>query len=103
VPSQNSQTCGTGFSTFPSRQRGSIALQALHVDKELSNLVRKTFYVAAPDGEEHGEQSILRAEYRATTNRMLRVAVNSFMDSLSLVIQVMQELDVDVLEEKQKG
>lgn len=43
-------------------------------------------------------ESILRVEYKAATNRMLRVAVNSFMDSLALVIEVMEELDVDVLE-----
>jgi len=43
-------------------------------------------------------ESILRVEYKAATNRMLRVAVNSFMDSLALVIEVMGELDVDVLE-----
>jgi EKC/KEOPS complex subunit PCC1/LAGE3 len=40
---------------------------------------------------------ILRTEYRATTNRMLRVAVNGFMESLSVVLGVMEELDVDVL------
>jgi EKC/KEOPS complex subunit PCC1/LAGE3 len=39
----------------------------------------------------------LHVEYRATTNRMLRVAVNSFMESLNLVIEVMQQLDTDVL------
>jgi EKC/KEOPS complex subunit PCC1/LAGE3 len=62
--------------------------------------VRRTFSLAdsEPDsGHEALEKSILRAEYCATTNRMLRVAVNSFMDSLSLVMEVMEELDVDVL------
>jgi EKC/KEOPS complex subunit PCC1/LAGE3 len=28
---------------------------------------------------------------------MLRVAVNSFMDSLKLVLEVMEQLDVDVI------
>ena len=42
----------------------------------------------------------MRAEYSATTNRMLRVAVNSFMDSVALVLEVMEELDVDVIESK---
>ena len=45
--------------------------------------------------------TILRTEYRATTNRMLRVAVNGFMESLGLVLAVMEELDVDVLLAKQ--
>jgi EKC/KEOPS complex subunit PCC1/LAGE3 len=34
---------------------------------------------------------------------MLRVAVNGFMESLSVVLQVMEELDVDVLEAKKAG
>jgi EKC/KEOPS complex subunit PCC1/LAGE3 len=33
---------------------------------------------------------------------MLRVAVNSFLDSLALVLEVMEELDVDVVEARQK-
>ncbi|KAK2873606.1 hypothetical protein FQN49_002249 [Arthroderma sp. PD_2] len=41
--------------------------------------------------------TVLETEYRATTNRMLRVAVNAFMDSLGVVVGVMEELDVDVL------
>jgi len=43
------------------------------------------------------EETVLRTEYKATTNRMLRVAVNGFMESLSVVLGVMEELDVDVL------
>ncbi|KAK5115344.1 hypothetical protein LTR62_001544 [Meristemomyces frigidus] len=44
--------------------------------------------------------TVLRVDYKATTNRMLRVAVNGFFESLGVVIQVMEELDVDVLHEK---
>lgn len=42
----------------------------------------------------------MKTKYRATTNRMLRVAVNGFFESLGVVIQVMEELDADVLHEK---
>ena len=41
--------------------------------------------------------TVLRTEYKATTNRMLRVAVNGFMESLGVALGVMEELDVDVL------
>lgn len=34
----------------------------------------------------------------ATTNRMLRVAVNGFMESARVIVEVMEELDVDVLD-----
>ena len=44
-------------------------------------------------------RTILSTEYRATTNRMLRVATNGFMESLSLALAVMEELDVDIFAE----
>ncbi|PGH35140.1 polarized growth chromatin-associated controller 1 [[Emmonsia] crescens] len=52
------------------------------------------------EGEGEGKEeelTVLQTEYRATTNRMLRVAVNGFMESLGVVLGVMEELDVDVL------
>lgn len=70
----------------------TIALKAIQVDKELSPLVRRILSV--PDNGH-----LLRVEYKATTNRMLRVAVNGFMESLRLVVAVMEQLDVDVLEQ----
>ena len=56
------------------------------------------------EGEVKGEtdgETVLRTEYKATTNRMLRVAVNGFMESLGVVLGIMEELDVDVLETKE--
>ena len=51
-----------------------------------------------PDLSEH--LTVLTTEYRATTNRMLRVAVNGFMESLGVILGLMEELDVDVLSGK---
>ncbi|KAI1828444.1 Pcc1-domain-containing protein [Xylaria intraflava] len=85
---------------FPTSRLASTALQALQVDKELSSLVSRTFAVAPAQEdavETSSEPSVLLVEYKATTNRMLRVAVNSFMESLSLIVDVMGELDEDVL------
>ncbi|PTB79612.1 Pcc1-domain-containing protein [Trichoderma longibrachiatum ATCC 18648] len=99
---------------FPTPRLASTALKALQVDPELSPLVRRTLSVVAPTaaspssdaesqtqtlqaGEEGAAQVLLRVEYRAATNRMLRVAVNSFMEGLKLVVEVMEQLDVDVL------
>ncbi|TVY21336.1 hypothetical protein LARI1_G001364 [Lachnellula arida] len=79
---------------LPTARLASAALQALRVDKELSPLVCRFFSTIAPEGS---EETVLRTEYKATTNRMLRVAVNGFMESLSVVLGVMEELDVDVL------
>jgi EKC/KEOPS complex subunit PCC1/LAGE3 len=43
------------------------------------------------------DERVLRVQYQATTNRMLRVAVNGFFESLGVVIHCMEELDVDVI------
>lgn len=85
---------------FPTARLSTIAVKALAVDKELSPLVRRTFSTVAAAGAADGVKNVLRVQYRATTNRMLRVAVNSFMDSLALILEVMERLDADVLEYK---
>lgn len=89
---------------LPTERLASSALQALQVDKELSPLVSRSFSTVAPasemqNGTSHGlDKTVLRTEYKATTNRMLRVAVNGFMESLTVVLGIMEELDVDILE-----
>lgn len=83
---------------FPDARLASVALQALRVDKELSSLVKRDLSTVATDGS--ANPSVLRVEYKAATNRMLRVAVNSFLDSLALVLEVQEELDVDVLQSR---
>jgi EKC/KEOPS complex subunit PCC1/LAGE3 len=94
---------------LPTERLASFAMQALQVDKELSTLVRRSFSVippvtaAANGSAEENVKSILRTEYRATTNRMLRVAVNGFMESLAVVLEVMEQLDVDVIDQATSG
>ncbi|OAQ84056.1 transcription factor pcc1 domain-containing protein [Purpureocillium lilacinum] len=94
---------------LPSARLASTALRALEVDPELSPLVRRQLSVeaAAPaaaaadaDADADAALKVLHVDYQATTNRMLRVAVNSFLDSLKLVLEVMEQLDVDVLAEQ---
>jgi EKC/KEOPS complex subunit PCC1/LAGE3 len=58
--------------------------------------VRRSFSTVASGSDP--ALTVLRTEYAATTNRMLRVAVNGFMESLGVVLEVMEMLDVDVLE-----
>jgi EKC/KEOPS complex subunit PCC1/LAGE3 len=91
---------------LPTERLASAALQALRVDKELSPLVRRDFSII-PAPPENGnnevraeEKTVLRTEYKATTNRMLRVAVNGVMESLAVVLGVMEELDLDILKAK---
>lgn len=82
---------------FPSNHYASTAQRALSVDAELSPLVRRSFSLAGDK-----EQNILVVDYAATTNRMLRVAVNGFFESVGVVIGVMKDLDVDVVDEPVK-
>jgi len=107
---------------LPSSRLASFALKALQVDAELSPLVRRSFSLASQDQSAHFRaggpttsehttdglsseyyNTILRTEYKAKTNRMLRVAVNGFMESLGVVLGVMEELDVDVLSQNRAG
>lgn len=113
---------------LPTHRLAISALRALQVDAELSPFVQRTFSLAVPEppDENHRvegvneivdmqvnnrsalagvsdvlgeEKTVLRTVYAATTNRMLRVAVNGFMESIGVVLGVMEELDVDVLDE----
>lgn len=111
---------------FPTHRLAAIALRALRVDEELSPLVVRSFslaganptasHTASPDSDSNNPRTtaningddtdglndptntILVTSYKATTNRMLRVAVNGFMESIGVVLDVMQHLDVDVLQ-----
>ncbi|CAI6332421.1 unnamed protein product [Periconia digitata] len=80
---------------FPTAHLASTALSALAVDSEPSSLVKRSFSTLAPS--DSTELTVLRVDYAADTNRMLRVAVNSFMESMGVVVGVMKELDVDVV------
>ncbi|KAG5664063.1 hypothetical protein KAF25_006648 [Fusarium avenaceum] len=98
---------------FPTSRLATTALKAIQVDPELSPLVRRQLTVVpAPTSTSTQGSSaatasgddarLLEVRYRATTNRMLRVAVNGFMESLKLVVEVMEQLDTDVLAQKQQ-
>lgn len=101
---------------LPTNRLASSAKRALEVDAELSPFVRRTFAVEAPTSEAPSEplekkrkqdpeesKTVLKTTYSATTNRMLRVSVNGFMESLGVVLGVMAELDVDVLQAEMEG
>ncbi|POS86014.1 hypothetical protein EPUL_002100 [Erysiphe pulchra] len=91
---------------FPDMRYATTAIKALRVDSELSPLVRRNLnLITNPPYKSHQQdlsfpdtqKNILRTEYKAANNRILRVALNGFMESLSVVIGIMEELDVDSL------
>ena len=67
--------------------------------RSISGEINGSGPVSADDNDLE-RMTVLKTEYRATTNRMLRVAVNGFMESLGVVLGVMEELDIDVLAEE---
>ena len=79
---------------FFSRARQAYE-RAAGPDAELSPLVRRSFSIT--------NSTTLRVDYSATTNRMLRVAVNGFFESIGVVTGVMKELDVDVYQGEVEG
>ncbi|KAG9245822.1 transcription factor Pcc1-domain-containing protein [Calycina marina] len=81
---------------LPTARLASAAVGTLRVDKELSPLVVRSFTAVSDAADDTKIERILRVQYKATTNRMLRVAVNGFMESIGVVLRVMEELDVDV-------
>lgn len=101
---------------FPTPRLASTALQAISVDEELSPLVRRALSLRSSAGTQstatsthspstgsallnsasNADDRVLHVTYRATTNRMLRVAVNGFFESLGVVVATMRELDIDV-------
>ncbi|KAF4988439.1 hypothetical protein FGRMN_9763 [Fusarium graminum] len=99
---------------LPTSRLAETALKAIQVDPELSPLVRRQLTVVpaptstptqgspAATGDDADDARLLEVRYRATTNRMLRVAVNGFMESLKLVVEVMEQLDTDVLAQQQQ-
>jgi EKC/KEOPS complex subunit PCC1/LAGE3 len=76
---------------FPTAFLAESARRAISADKELSSLVTRSFEISSEN------KTILTVRYAAATNRMLRVAVNGFFETLGVVVQCMEELDVDVI------
>lgn len=51
-------------------------------------------------GPQDERKTVLKTDYKATTNRMLRVSVNGFFESLGTIMQTMEELDLDVVHQR---
>lgn len=96
---------------FPTHRLADIALRVLNVDKELSLLVNRDLSLGLSAVNEPRESSdpikglgtteaghTLLAVFEAATNRVLRVSVNSFLDNVALVLDMMATLDVDMVQ-----
>lgn len=87
---------------YPQRLDGSYEQEEHNAPDENTDTKGKSYPVSSVPNDHDDilsdeNRTVLRTEYKATTNRILRVAVNGFMESLGVVLEVMEELDVDVL------
>ena len=85
---------------LPTHRLALAACRTLEVDPELSPLVERKLSLnrkGTAGAGSNAEPNVLVVQYKATTNRMLRVAVNGFMENMGVILGVMEELDVDVL------
>lgn len=74
---------------FENDKQAHVARETLNPDPELrAQELRKTLTV---------EDSQLVARFEASTDRNLRVAVNSFMDNVNLVVECIDELSPEKL------
>ena len=85
--------------TYPATSHGTTINNSSDTSSEARLKGNAPLALGAKIAGDNEELTVLRTEYKATTNRMLRVAVNGFMESLGVVLGVMEELDVDVLAE----
>ncbi|KAK8151230.1 transcription factor Pcc1-domain-containing protein [Phyllosticta citrichinensis] len=76
---------------LPTPTHATTAHRVLTIDAELSPLVHRHLSISP------AARNVLVVRYAATTNRMLRVAVNGFFDSLAVVLGVMHECDEDIV------
>lgn len=82
---------GTSTSTFTPSPTPTDLSQALHAQS------------LDDDTTTPETQIVLLVHYKASTNRMLRVAINGFFESIGVVLSAMRELDVDVVGEEWIG
>ena len=76
---------------LPTARLARALQRSLAVDQELSELVVREFEAAG---------ALLKVHYKATTARMLRVAVNGAFESAGTLLRVCEELDVGVMAEE---
>jgi EKC/KEOPS complex subunit PCC1/LAGE3 len=103
VDEELSQLVRRSFSLIPSTSSNNQPNSSTDSNRSLVNDSKSTVRSTGAEGVWisylTSPQKTLRVYYEATTPRMLRVSVNGFFESLSVIVQIMEELDIDVLHE----
>ena len=82
---------------FPTEHLAAVAMASLSADKELrGNKVSRTLAIVNDDDVSEnagagGERCVLRATFRASELRLLRVCVSSFYDMASIIVRTQLE------------
>lgn len=108
--SLNNLVLSTNLGTGNARQHlhvSPLTGGALHLGPE--HLATQGYHNQASDARASNfdvpEQQtiVLVADYKAKSNRMLRVSVNGFFESLGIIVNCMRELDEDLIDEAWVG
>ncbi|KAK9456078.1 transcription factor Pcc1-domain-containing protein [Dipodascopsis uninucleata] len=82
------------FIPFPTYRQADIILRTLSPDPQLKHDQFEQMLSTEMTGE---EECTLKADFRAVTDRVLRVGVNGFFESLGVAVGCLRELDYSVL------
>eukprot|EP00547_Thalassionema_nitzschioides_P007986 CAMPEP_0194202774 /NCGR_PEP_ID=MMETSP0156-20130528/2712_1 /TAXON_ID=33649 /ORGANISM="Thalassionema nitzschioides, Strain L26-B" /LENGTH=94 /DNA_ID=CAMNT_0038928355 /DNA_START=27 /DNA_END=311 /DNA_ORIENTATION=- len=70
--------------SFPTKESAQRTCSVLKVDEEIGNRVQKTI-------SHHDDENMVRVLFRATEAKMLRVAVSTFCDYVTVALKCQQE------------
>jgi hypothetical protein len=79
--------------TFPTNLQAEQALQILRVDREPTDRVKKTFDLIKTEIDKNETVCKLKVRFESKELKMVRVAVSSFYDYLTVVLKTLQEFD----------
>mmetsp|Transcript_13092 Transcript_13092/g.22261 ORF Transcript_13092/g.22261 Transcript_13092/m.22261 type:complete len:135 (-) Transcript_13092:63-467(-) len=75
---------------LPSESCAMNVKSVLEVDQEIGDRVKKSFTLT-PDSDHPSSNRVLRVSFQATEAKMLRVAVSTFYDYLTVALKCLQE------------
>mmetsp|Transcript_3033 Transcript_3033/g.3653 ORF Transcript_3033/g.3653 Transcript_3033/m.3653 type:complete len:108 (-) Transcript_3033:993-1316(-) len=77
--------------SFPTKEHAHIVKSAMEVDEEIGDRIKKTFSIAKSSTTD--EPVVMGVQFQATEAKMLRVAVSTFYDYLTVTLKCFQEFE----------
>jgi len=77
--------------TFPTEDHADTVKRAMEVDEEIGDRIKKSFSIVKSSSND--ELVVMRVQFQATEAKMLRVAVSTFYDYLTVTLKCFQEFE----------